>query len=253
MDLHKPKPWHGVREFLKEYLIIVVGVLTALGGEQLVENLHWREKVARAEAAEKPELEELYFRAYERDALHLCRERRIDQLKAALLSGHGEWVPLPAMRFATYDVALATPNRGWRDQVWRSLVADGTASHLPPAREQLYADVMGQAEAIEAHNIDESNEAAQLNLLQNRVALSPDLRAQLVEKLEQERVRSWREAVAARQFMQKINKLAPPEPKAMQRRLTTQSPAYYACYALSLLPLGSPPPSEALHRIAKGG
>ena len=27
MDIHKPKPWHGVREFLKEYVIIVVGVL----------------------------------------------------------------------------------------------------------------------------------------------------------------------------------------------------------------------------------
>jgi hypothetical protein len=32
MDIHKPKPWHGVREFLKEYVIIVVGVLTALAG-----------------------------------------------------------------------------------------------------------------------------------------------------------------------------------------------------------------------------
>ena len=30
MDIHKPKPWHGVREFLKEYLIIVVGAQTAL-------------------------------------------------------------------------------------------------------------------------------------------------------------------------------------------------------------------------------
>jgi hypothetical protein len=34
MDLHKPKPWHSFREFLKEYLIIVVRVLTALAGEQ---------------------------------------------------------------------------------------------------------------------------------------------------------------------------------------------------------------------------
>jgi hypothetical protein len=33
MDIHKPKPWHGLREFLKEYLIIVVGVMTALAGE----------------------------------------------------------------------------------------------------------------------------------------------------------------------------------------------------------------------------
>ncbi|MDB5442210.1 MAG: hypothetical protein JWP73_586, partial [Phenylobacterium sp.] len=33
MDIHKPKPWHGLREFLKEYAIIVVGVLTALAAE----------------------------------------------------------------------------------------------------------------------------------------------------------------------------------------------------------------------------
>jgi hypothetical protein len=42
MDIHKPKPWHGLREFLKEYVIIAVGVMTALGAEAVVENLHWR-------------------------------------------------------------------------------------------------------------------------------------------------------------------------------------------------------------------
>jgi hypothetical protein len=50
MDIHKPKPWHGVREFLKEYVIIVVGVLTALGAEQAVELLHTRTEVAEARA-----------------------------------------------------------------------------------------------------------------------------------------------------------------------------------------------------------
>src|ERR1700760_1511713 len=45
MDIHKPKPWHGVRDFLKEYVIIVVGVLTALGAEQAVEWGHWRQEV----------------------------------------------------------------------------------------------------------------------------------------------------------------------------------------------------------------
>jgi hypothetical protein len=33
LEIHKPKPWHGLREFLKDYLIIVVGVLTALAAE----------------------------------------------------------------------------------------------------------------------------------------------------------------------------------------------------------------------------
>ena len=47
MDIHKPKPWHGWREFLKEYAIIVVGVLTALAAEQVVDWLHWRQQGGR--------------------------------------------------------------------------------------------------------------------------------------------------------------------------------------------------------------
>ena len=56
MDIHKPKPWHGFREFLKEYLIIVVGVLTALGGEQVVERLHRQTEVTEAREALQAEL-----------------------------------------------------------------------------------------------------------------------------------------------------------------------------------------------------
>ena len=36
MDIHKPKPWHGVREFLKEIGTIVIGVLIALGEFKVV-------------------------------------------------------------------------------------------------------------------------------------------------------------------------------------------------------------------------
>jgi hypothetical protein len=45
MDIHKPKPWRGWREFLKEYAIIVVGVLTALAAEQGAEWHHWNHQV----------------------------------------------------------------------------------------------------------------------------------------------------------------------------------------------------------------
>jgi hypothetical protein len=44
MDIHKAKPWHNFREFLKEYIIIVVGVLTALGAEQAVDQLRWSQR-----------------------------------------------------------------------------------------------------------------------------------------------------------------------------------------------------------------
>jgi 16S rRNA U516 pseudouridylate synthase RsuA-like enzyme len=36
----------GVREFLKEYLIIVVGVLTALGAEQVAEGVRLHKETA---------------------------------------------------------------------------------------------------------------------------------------------------------------------------------------------------------------
>ena len=65
MDIHKPKPWHGLREFLKEYLIIVIGVLTALAAEQAVEWVHRRIELGetrdaiRAEVARNAEAAEV--------------------------------------------------------------------------------------------------------------------------------------------------------------------------------------------------
>ncbi len=45
MEIHKPKAVHGWREFVGEIGIIVIGVLIALGAEQAVEQLHWRERI----------------------------------------------------------------------------------------------------------------------------------------------------------------------------------------------------------------
>jgi hypothetical protein len=45
MHVHLPKPLHGWRALVGEVGIIVIGVLIALGAEQLVEDYHWRQKV----------------------------------------------------------------------------------------------------------------------------------------------------------------------------------------------------------------
>ena len=51
MDIHLPKPFHNWREFAKEYGIIVLGVLTALGLEQAIEAIHHRNEVQEAREA----------------------------------------------------------------------------------------------------------------------------------------------------------------------------------------------------------
>jgi hypothetical protein len=113
MEVHKPKPWHGLREFLKEYLIIVVGVLTALGAEQAAEWGHRTEEVAQARRALHREI------AYDaRAALLGARE---DGCYRDLLLQYAAWakggpkpafnlslLSLPDMRTPVWDVAKST-------------------------------------------------------------------------------------------------------------------------------------------------
>lgn len=56
MHFHVPKPLHGWREFSGEVGVIVIGVLIALGAEQLVERFHRREQLRDAEGAMVSEL-----------------------------------------------------------------------------------------------------------------------------------------------------------------------------------------------------
>jgi hypothetical protein len=45
MQFHLLKPLQGWREFTHEIVIIVMGVLIALGAQQLVEAANWRREV----------------------------------------------------------------------------------------------------------------------------------------------------------------------------------------------------------------
>jgi hypothetical protein len=56
MHFHLPKPLHGWREFAGEVGIIVLGVLIALGAEQVVETIHARERISETRAALNAEL-----------------------------------------------------------------------------------------------------------------------------------------------------------------------------------------------------
>src|SRR5437899_2589865 len=105
MDIHKPKPWHGLWEFLKEYLIIVIGVLTALGAEQAVEVVHDRARAAETRELIRGELELNLARLRSRVDLRACVARRIDELQA-LLDG------------AADNPAIVTPRWIGRPSFW---------------------------------------------------------------------------------------------------------------------------------------
>jgi hypothetical protein len=57
MHFHLPEPLHGWRAFAGEVGIIVVGVLIALGAEQVVQSFTWHRDVRDFRAAVDTELD----------------------------------------------------------------------------------------------------------------------------------------------------------------------------------------------------
>lgn len=124
MDIHKARPWHGWREFLKEIATIVCGIVIAIALEQVVEQLHWRHEVAvarRALAAEISRNDRVFaFRV----AAAPCIARRLSAIE------------LLAERTARHEPVLAVesvmPDTGdaLRDNVWQAHRASQTLTHF---------------------------------------------------------------------------------------------------------------------------
>jgi hypothetical protein len=132
MDIHKPKPWHGAREFLKEYVIIVVGVLTALGAEQIAEAEHWHHKVEVVRTSLQGELANNRAR-WELDVSSIhCVSREIDALDA-WESGGSAGAPPPTPGLAD-ELLLWMHNTNWN-----LATASQSLDHFPMSEQLAYA------------------------------------------------------------------------------------------------------------------
>ena len=142
MDIHKPKSWHGVREFLKEYVIIVVGVLTALAAEAGVEWLHWRHQVELAREALAFDMKRVMAWAGAIDVQTPCIGERLAEIDRILDRAEATG-RLPALG----DLP-SIGQGGWVMRSWSTLTYGQTLAHMTH-REQLSLSAMAlQVEAL---------------------------------------------------------------------------------------------------------
>jgi hypothetical protein len=82
MRFHFFRPLHGWREFIHEIVIVVLGVLLALAGAQLVEALHDRSTAADTRAEVTDELNSDLMSMALRQSVEPCIDRRLSELRA---------------------------------------------------------------------------------------------------------------------------------------------------------------------------
>ena len=126
-----PKPNRNWRDFLKEYAIIVIGVLTALAAQQAVEWWNWREQVEEARGVIASEMSRNIIYGVERLRAARCVQTRLESVEKILnaASRTGALPPLGGIG--------GVPTRPWSSGAWDSVVASQTATHFP--RSQLAA------------------------------------------------------------------------------------------------------------------
>jgi len=130
MDIHKPKPWHSFREFLKEYVIIVVGVLTALGAEQIATGLHERKIADEARESVRAEVRENLWWLERRERREPCARQTLAEIADVLDSArHGRPYPVPRDIGLVYHAKLTSLR-------WEANAQAGRASLFTPQEQQ---------------------------------------------------------------------------------------------------------------------
>lgn len=101
MHVHKPKPAHNLREFLTEIAVIVVGILIALSAEQVVEQLHWGERIRETHKQLLAETSSNASAALEWLTISPCLDQQLAALEQQVWQGRrsGDFRP-PERRFS---------------------------------------------------------------------------------------------------------------------------------------------------------
>jgi hypothetical protein len=201
MHVHLPKPLHGWRAFVGEVGIIVIGVLIALGAEQLVETAHRRQQAAEADESIRSELGFNLGRLTSRMSIHSCVSRRINEIQE-LLDG------------AADEPRIVTPSWIGRPQYWafassrwQAESQAGQAALVDPQRLSAYAIMYARMGDLLDEMTAEQADWAKLRTLEHLRRLGPAAAFELNMTLQDARYRDWRLALVTSQLFEMARSL----------------------------------------------
>jgi hypothetical protein len=191
MHFRLPKPLHGWRELVGEVGIIVVGVLIALGAEQVVEKMHWKAEVADARKSLDAQLVDAKFANLERLRKKECIARQLDRLDELISASNQPKI---------VQLQLS-PIRVWATSTWDSAIASGAVAHMSPDERNHYAGLFTFTAEEGELNRKEYDLVGEVHLLDRPRTLSEGERDHLIEDIARLRQLNHILALAARQWL----------------------------------------------------
>lgn len=188
MHLKSRRPPHGWGTLAWEVGVVVVGVLIALGAQQVADNWYWQSQAAQARHNIQQELLEHEKDGYERLSVQPCMRGQLTALSAQLAGTDGHWkaMPMKVMPDGVTDVSIKVipsayraPERTWLDEASKTAQATGALNHLPDKMVADYARAYWRARMALTLQSEEAEAAAWLSPLAINGAISPDARLDL--------------------------------------------------------------------------
>jgi len=124
LEIHKPKPVHSWRDFLSEVGVVVIGIVIALSGEQILEAIHWKHKVEAAEQDLRTELADSLSYALEQQEMSKCVSDYLDVLQKAILRSDTGTIK------KLYEIGIPLDAHPWRSSSWTAALNGQIADHL---------------------------------------------------------------------------------------------------------------------------
>lgn len=183
----KFRPREGWRIFAGEVGVIVLGVLIALGAQQLADAWQWRQTVARTKADLDDQIRADIVNIAERKAVDPCLSQRLAELATKVAASRGEWIADPyrlpgegkVAGTVSYAVppAYRMPARNYPVDVWEQAKASGILTHMAQQDISRYAVIFDDIVDVRVQNNAEREHAAILSFLSFDGPLSPQDRA----------------------------------------------------------------------------
>ena len=190
------RPLHGWHEFIHEIIIVVIGVLLALAGAQLIEDWRWQWQVTSTRQSIAHELVANANEAAGRLAVEDCLRDRIGELVSRLKASNGRWAadpmpvgpdanPSPHWDNRSMGRVYSVPLVGWPQDAWDTAKSAGIVDHMSHDEIAAYSDIYGEIAGIRDFQNDELRIKSSLSYLSGDQMLDSASRNDALGKLGQ--------------------------------------------------------------------